>query len=289
MTGATGVKAKCCCLLALLACVGCKSMGGDGGSASWWPYGSKEPQSLGSNSTEVVAALQARKQDSEPSFAQRLWSPIENLSSSTRSSDAPDDLDRRDRLSLDVPSHANPELYCRIAGFAETKGSYNQAKELYQKSLALDPDHLASQLGLARILLRQGEIQASLQQYRQAASDHPDSPLVQNDLGLFYLSQGQLDPARASFERAVSLDPTSRRYRNNLAGILVSEGEYEPAVQTLLAANDAATAYLSVSILARREGAVEVADFYETRAAAEAATLPPTHLARQYFDQRSAR
>lgn len=281
----TSVKATRWCLIAVLAFAGCKADGGSGSMLPTWLGGKPDPQPLGGNSSEVVAALQARKTGAEPSFAERLWSPVQNIGSGSGSGSADGSMESRDRLSLDVPSEANPDLYCRIAGFAETKGSWGQARELYGKALSMDPKHLESQLGLARILLRQGETQAAYQQYQKAAADHPSSPVVHNDLGLFFLAQGQVDPARQAFAHAIQLDPTSRRYRNNMAGILVSEGEYEAAVSVLLEATDPATAYLSVAILARKEGANDVAQHFETRARAEAATLPPNHLARQYFDQ----
>ncbi|MEZ6108371.1 MAG: tetratricopeptide repeat protein [Pirellulaceae bacterium] len=272
-------------LLLALTAIGCRSGVDQGSWKPTWLGGEPEPQPLGSSSAEVVAALQSRKADQTPSFTERLWQPIERMTSASES--AADELEHRDRLSLDVPSQANPQLYCRLAAFAESKGSWNQARELYQQALSMDSTHLESQLGLARLLNRLGETQMALTQYEQAAKDHPSAPQVQNDLGLFHQSHGQVDLAIESFSRAIQLEPDSRRYRNNLAALLTHESAYDDAVNVLLGATDPATAYLTVSIMARKQGSLEEAQRLEERARAETASLPPTHMARQYFAARA--
>ncbi len=140
-----------------------------------------------------------------------------------------------------------------LAHFLEAQGEYEEARPLYERSLAileksLGPDHRDVARGLnnlAVFLKTQGEYEEarplcerSLAIWEKSLGpDHPEVALTLNNLARLLMVQGEYEEARPLFERALlirekSLGPDHRDVAaslNNLAVVLKMQGEYEEA------------------------------------------------------------
>lgn len=109
-------------------------------------------------------------------------------------------------------------------------GQWVQGEAAHRAALALEPnkDYLYNNLGYN--LLRQGRLQEARQMLERALELNPRSPAARNNLGLVLALQGE--PALEHFQRGA--DPATAH--NNLACVLIEQGRYTEARRELEAA-----------------------------------------------------
>jgi Tfp pilus assembly protein PilF len=147
------------------------------------------------------------------------------------------------------PQKATPELYVGLAQISHRNGDIPQARELYQKALARDPNHLDALLGAARMEDREGQLDVALMLYKRAAASHPQNATALNDLALCFARRGELATAHQVLEDAVRLEPQKPLYRNNVAKVLVELNGINPAMQHMLAVHPPAVANYNIAVL----------------------------------------
>ncbi len=147
---------------------------------------------------------------------------------------------------------------------AEEDGRAAEALDLYRQILAAEPQHTGALLGLARLLLAAGELEAARYcletrlallpddaetafqlgtvhlagEHYAAAAEHlgraaalaPGMPEVHNNLGAALLRLGRHDEAIAALERALELRPDFAMALNTLGNAYASAGRAEPAI-----------------------------------------------------------
>jgi tetratricopeptide (TPR) repeat protein len=176
----------------------------------------------------------------------------------------------RERLWRDTVRKApnNPRAYDNLAAtlFFSRPPQLFEAKELYWKAIALDPQYLPAWPGLASVALAQGkpdEAEWALQQALAADSTYTDAisrlgtlylhtghadraiPYLQRianaypddssliTLGGALLQTGRLDEAERALRAALSIDPDRPDALRNLGGLLIERGQYANAVPLL--------------------------------------------------------
>jgi tetratricopeptide (TPR) repeat protein len=102
-------------------------------------------------------------------------------------------------MSADVVYSQGFELRCN--------GQYRQARELFEKALAMEPGHVASRWQLALIHGFEGDFDASLKALQALHEEHPEHQDVLNDLGMTYMMLGHADEACACFRKLVMVNP----------------------------------------------------------------------------------
>ncbi len=70
------------------------------------------------------------------------------------------------------------------------------ARTCYQRAVHDDPDYLASHMRLARVLVRLGEVDASIAELREALAQSPRNPHVSLELARMLIERGELEEAR---------------------------------------------------------------------------------------------
>lgn len=95
-----------------------------------------------------------------------------------------------------------------LQGFAhEQKGRWEQAREAYQRAAGSRSAPTAAHLGLARVLLRQGEAREAADVLDELLLEEPDNAMAHFLLGEALDAQDRLDEAVREWERAALLDP----------------------------------------------------------------------------------
>ena len=80
-------------------------------------------------------------------------------------------------------------------------------------------------------LLRQGDLQLSIEHFRRAIQIDAECYAAHVNLGMALSEQGKLDEAVAQFHVALKIDPERAESHVNLATILYRQSKYEEAIQ----------------------------------------------------------
>jgi tetratricopeptide (TPR) repeat protein len=99
----------------------------------------------------------------------------------------------------------------------------SQAKDLFERSLKINPANDSSEVGLGMVYLYGGlgTPMEGIQKIRNVANNHPDNIYAQMALGHASVTSGQFDKAVERFEAVLQLQP------NNLEAILSLADTYE--------------------------------------------------------------
>lgn len=108
-----------------------------------------------------------------------------------------------------------------------------QAKEAYDRAIALDPRHADAHVNLGRLLHEQNAPAAAEKHYRAAVEADPAHPTAAFNLGVALEDLGRFTAAIEAYKRAVELDPDNSDAHYNLAGIYERRGEKAAAVRHL--------------------------------------------------------
>jgi Tfp pilus assembly protein PilF len=173
------------------------------------------------------------------------------------------------------PKKATPELYVGLAQMSHRGGDIPQARNMYQKALAKDPNHLEALLGAARMEDREGQLDTALMLYKRAATAHPRSATALNDLALCHARRGDLVTAQQVLEQATKLEPTKPLYRNNLAKILVETNQLDKATHQLSAVYPPAVGNYNMAVLLSERGRVDQSMTYLSAALAIDPNMAP--------------
>jgi spermidine synthase len=119
---------------------------------------------------------------------------------------------------------------------AQLNGARDAAMNLYQKSLAMNPQGRGAKTLLDYLFREKGERfrrekkwDAAIEQYQQALVYNPDSAKSHNNVATLYLAVGQGDEAERHFLRAIELDPTYVTPRLNLGFYYRDAGKSDQA------------------------------------------------------------
>lgn len=93
-----------------------------------------------------------------------------------------------------------------LAGNAHAmRGQLDEALDFFARGLEIEPGHVLSRVGIARIRNLQGEAGEAQAELQETVAEHPDSFNAQWALGSFLLSRQQFDAANTALGEAVRL------------------------------------------------------------------------------------
>jgi DNA-binding transcriptional MerR regulator len=124
------------------------------------------------------------------------------------------------------------QLYQR--GCAIEENAPGEARELYRRALARQPDHADAHINLGRLLHEAGEVHAALLHYRSALQVRPVDATASFNLGVALEDLGLASEAIAAYQQAITADPDSADAHYNVARLLEQAGKPEIAVRHLL-------------------------------------------------------
>jgi Tfp pilus assembly protein PilF len=171
-----------------------------------------------------------------------------------------------------------PALFVSLADIQARSGNFVQARQLYQKALAAEPNNLEALLCAARMEDREGNLEVAAMLYQRAAAAYPNNPTVLNDLGLCLARQNRLPEADRALQRAVQLEPAKALYRNNMAKIQVELNQIDAAVQHLAAVYPPPVVNYNMGVLLHQRGRSTEAESFLATAVRLDPNLQPAHV-----------
>jgi tetratricopeptide (TPR) repeat protein len=114
-------------------------------------------------------------------------------------------------------------------------GAPDQARDAYQRALALDPAHAGAHLNLGRLLHEAGDAGAAEGHYRRALEARPGDAVALFDLGVALEDRGRLEESLGVYRRALEAEPALADAHHNAARLCERLGRRAEAVRHLAA------------------------------------------------------
>ena len=111
--------------------------------------------------------------------------------------------------------------------------SLDEAKDAYERALAVEQDHPDANVNLGRILHEQGAPALAEKHYRAALEGDPDHETAAFNLGVALEDLGRTADAVRAYRLALALDPANADAHYNLAGIYERRGQKQDALRHL--------------------------------------------------------
>jgi tetratricopeptide (TPR) repeat protein len=130
---------------------------------------------------------------------------------------------------------ARTDVLIRLAHLYAGRGSYEPARQLAQKAVALSQktkdwiNELVAWCQLAMIALRQGDYEEALEAYEEALRLDRESVIAWNGKGNALRGLDRYEEALEAYEEALRLDRESVIAWHGLASIALKQGDYEAA------------------------------------------------------------
>ena len=109
------------------------------------------------------------------------------------------------------------EMFLRAVRLEEIPGKLDEAKQVYETILQMQPAHAAAAINLGTIHYNEKDFAGAERLYRQATEADPEYALAFFDLGNVLDEQQQLAEAIVAYERALKLVPQYADAHYNLA------------------------------------------------------------------------
>jgi len=145
----------------------------------------------------------------------------------------PDDAVKEMQKSIDEsPGKAGP--YREMAGLLVKQARYNEALELLNKAIDLQPDEdedMMVRLSKADLLGEMGRLEEARRCYQQIHDEHPEDPTVNNNFSYFLAVHNRdLDSALEMVKKALAQEPESAAYLDTFGWVLYRKGDYKGAL-----------------------------------------------------------
>jgi len=125
-------------------------------------------------------------------------------------------------------TEASEELFSQALK-DEDAGRLAEAREKYEKILALIPDHVDALINLGTILFLTGHETAAASRYYQALAINPEHVEANYNLANLLEAQGEPNAAVIFYKKAIQLEPTFADAHFNLAMVLEALGDARTA------------------------------------------------------------
>jgi tetratricopeptide (TPR) repeat protein len=150
-----------------------------------------------------------------------------------RWSDAKRDFDRAVELGAGKGKMYVGDAYLGLAIIASRNKAWPEARDDFEKLLALDPTDVGTHANLARVYLELGDLPKAEQHAASAANQRPQDEANLFMLGKVELAAGKLDEASAAFTKIGELNPRASSAPYGLAMVAAKRGDRPKALADL--------------------------------------------------------
>jgi tetratricopeptide (TPR) repeat protein len=159
------------------------------------------------------------------------------------------------------PRH--PDCLHLLGMIAYQEGNLESAAEMMREAIAINAGGTTYYSNLGTVLQAQGKLEEAEILYRHSLTLKPDLAEVHVNLGNLLLARGNLDGSVACYERALTLKPTCAETYNNLGNALQKQGQIDAAIvcyeRALVIKPDYAEVYYNLGSACRDQGKLDEA------------------------------
>jgi tetratricopeptide (TPR) repeat protein len=108
-------------------------------------------------------------------------------------------------------------IYVALGSLLETRNQWQEAEDLYQKALQIQPDYALAANNLSYLMLEHGgNVNVAVTLAQTARKGMPDSPNSADTLGWAYYQQGVYNASIDLFQEAIKANPDNPTYHYHL-------------------------------------------------------------------------
>ena len=122
-------------------------------------------------------------------------------------------------------------IYLCLANTYNHLNKYDQARQNYSLSAALNPESAKSFHNWGKLLAKQSQYKSAIPKYKEAIRIDPNYTEAYFQLGNAYVNIGDLENGIAQYKKAIQIDPLYAAVHNNLGNVLAQKGNYEDAME----------------------------------------------------------
>jgi cyclophilin family peptidyl-prolyl cis-trans isomerase/tetratricopeptide (TPR) repeat protein len=123
------------------------------------------------------------------------------------------------------------QTFLLLAELYEAKGEWKSALEAYERAIEIKPKALNTYLLLGQLQMSLEQWQSAEETYERALELRPSAADAYSGLGYAYSQQGDLESALQAYQRAVELRPANFNDRKNLAVVYQEMGRVQDAIR----------------------------------------------------------
>ncbi|MHC4214200.1 MAG: tetratricopeptide repeat protein [Planctomycetota bacterium] len=124
----------------------------------------------------------------------------------------------------------NHIMYYNLGNVLADEGKSDQAIQLYNKALEINPSSVQAITNLGNEYKLQGDSKYALELYNKALTINPSYVKAINNLGYLYKSQGDLNQAAKFYRQATETDPKFAKAHYNLGVVMGMLGSWNQAI-----------------------------------------------------------
>jgi len=143
----------------------------------------------------------------------------------------------------------SPFVVNTAAAIISEEGDKEEAINLYQKALLLEPEDDVAHFNIGKIYLEKGDIEKAIKHLEEANRMTPECAHYHYFLGLGYAMDNRLEPALIHFQKAVTIDPKEPFQRYNYGLALMNLGKFEEAIPQFAEAIKARPDFLKARLM----------------------------------------
>jgi protein O-mannosyl-transferase len=151
-----------------------------------------------------------------------------NLAAYYRSLNRLDEAEAQLRQALNYREHTR--VYTGLAAIKEKQGKRNEAYDLYQKAIKVDPKDPEPYFGLGILYTNDGKRAQALEMYGKVIELYPGYVGVHNNLAAMYLGAKEYEKAAEEYRKALEIDPYFPDAHFNLGVIAEDKGNVDEAI-----------------------------------------------------------
>jgi len=119
------------------------------------------------------------------------------------------------------------EGYAAKGNVLDNLGRWTESKEVYRRSIELDPNFATGHQWYARTLSQEGYLDEAMAEMKRAVELDPLAPRILDNYATYLISAGRYREALEILDRALMLQPGSLQAQNFRAWALVKDGRTE--------------------------------------------------------------
>jgi Flp pilus assembly protein TadD len=131
----------------------------------------------------------------------------------------------------------DPYTHYNVGVYLDAMNQFQAAGDAYRRAMMLQPGFVRAMGNLANDCLILGRTDEAMQLLQEAIGLEPDNPALLNSLGVALLLRGDLDGAAASLGKAIAIAPADPKAHRNMGRVHQARGDHDLAARAFAIAN----------------------------------------------------
>ena len=118
-----------------------------------------------------------------------------------------------------------------LGGIFKQLGEFQKAKECFKKTIEINPNYFLAHSNLGSIFQELGEFQKAIECYEKTIEIEPNHAQTHCNLGVIFQDLNEYHKAQSCYEKAIEINPNYSQAHNNLGSIFQKFEKHQKAIE----------------------------------------------------------